>query len=137
MGSRGSASGNSGKAYGVRSIAVVRDIKKLANEFKDDLVTDSDVQGVLEGYEFTRGENYENMHRYFESLVSDIRSGTRNSRITEAKKELKDVQKQYREAAKALNYTNSAEARARFDRLDSRRRELTGIIGEFNEKFIK
>lgn len=136
MGSRGSASG-SGKAFGIRSSYVTGEIKKLANEWKNDQINDGDVQDILEGFEFTRGENYENMRNYFESLVSDVRSGAKNSRITEAKQELERVQREYSQAAKALNYTNSAEARARFDRLDSRRRELTGIIGEFNEKFIK
>ena len=133
MGSRG-ASGVSGKSYGIRSVAVVRDIKRLATEYKNDQITDGDVQDALEGYEFTRGENYENMNKYFETLVSDIRSGSKNSRITEAKKELKSVQAEYSKAAKTLNYTNSDAARARFEKLDARRRELTAIIGRFNEQ---
>ena len=129
MGSRGSVSG---KNYGIRSGYVTREIKKLANEYKNDLVNDGDVQDVLEGFEFTRGENYESMNKYFNSLVSDIRQGTKNSRIAEAKKELERVQREYSQAAKALNYTETA--RDKFDKLADRRRELIKIIGEFNEK---
>lgn len=127
MGSRG-ASANTGKSYGVRSSYITGEIKKLATQYKNDEITDNDVQDILEGYEFTRGENYENMRNYFESQVADIRSGGKNSRIIEAKKELKTVQKQYSEAAKALRYTESA--RDEFERLSKRRNELLTIINK-------